>query len=132
MAEPYNRPGFDAVNVGVYDVLGTTNTNWNDLTSADFENARDPGAALADGKQFAWVQVIVTTKATSSDLEADRVHLAFASQGAGDAKTNTLVALAGMITPFGCRGDSSSRVTTISYAKTTAATKVRIVAGFDD
>ena len=132
MAEPYLRPGYDAVNVGVLDVLGSTDTDWHILTSASFYDQRDPGVVLGADKTFAWLQVIVTTAATAADLEADRVHIAFASRAAGDPKTNTLVATAGTITPFGCRGDSNSRVKTVSYAKTTAATKLRIVAGFDD
>lgn len=104
---------------GSLDLTSVANTDWNDLSSADFMDVTT-GSSCAAGLAFEWVGV--------TNEGSDVMFLKYRARvGAGDATTNELTV--GQIFSDDIV-TLRTTVTTICYKKNDAADTVRIIAGF--
>lgn len=104
---------------GSLDLTSVANTDWNDLSSADFMDVTT-GSSCAAGLAFEWIGV--------TNEGSDVMFLKYRARvGAGDATTNELTV--GQIFSDDIV-TLRTTVTTICYKKNAAADTVRIIAGF--
>ena len=104
---------------GSLDLTSVANTDWNDLSSADFMDVTT-GSSCAAGLAFEWIGV--------TNEGSDVMYLKYRARvGAGDATTNELTV--GQIFSDDIV-TLRTTVTTICYKKNDAADTVRIIAGF--
>ena len=104
---------------GSLDLTSVANTDWNDLSSADFMDVTT-GSSCAAGLAFEWIGV--------TNEGSDVMYLKYRARvGAGDATTNELTV--GQIFSDDIV-TLRTTVTTICYKKNAAADTVRIIAGF--
>lgn len=104
---------------GSIDLSGVSNTDWNDLTSADFIDVTT-GSACASGLAFEWIGF--------TNEGSDVMFIKYrARTGAGDATTNEIAV--GQIFSDDL-GTLRTKVSTIAYKKNNAADTVRVIAGF--
>lgn len=104
---------------GVITLSAVADTDWHDLTSADFVDSTT-GSACASGLTFEWIGVM--------NLGADVMHIKYrARTTAGDSTTNEIAVGESWEDDL---GTLRTATTTISYAKSGASDEVYIYAGF--
>ena len=101
------------------DLTSVADTDWHDLTSADFIDSTT-GLACAAGLKFEYLGI----QSQSADLTFIKYR---ARVGAGDATTNEIAFGQVWIDDVGTLRD---QVITIAYKKANAADSVYIIAGF--
>jgi hypothetical protein len=104
---------------GSIDLSGVSNTDWNDLTSADFIDVTT-GSACASGLAFEWIGFtnegsdVMFIKYRARTLASDPTTNEIA---VGQIFSDDIVTL-------------RTKITTIAYKKAGASDTVRIIAGF--
>jgi len=105
---------------GIYNASSINNTDWNDLSSDDFQDSTT-GSALAAGLKF--TSLVIVNKGSGVAYVKYR-----ARTGAGDAVTNEIPIDYSFSDDVGTLNTS---VSTIAYKKDAGASSFWIYAGFD-
>ena len=104
---------------GSIDLSGVSNTDWNDLTSADFIDTTT-GSACASGLKFEWIGF--------TNEGSDVMFIKYRARTlASDPTTNEITV--GQIFSDDL-GTLRTNISTIAYKKNDAADTVRVIAGF--
>ena len=105
---------------GVYNASSVNNTDWNDLSSDDFQDSAT-GNAVASGLKFAFLAVV--------NKGSGLAYIKFrARTGAGDAITNELPVDYYYSDDL---GTLKSSVETIAFKKDAGASTFYLIAGFE-
>lgn len=102
----------------VIDLSSISNTDWNNLTSADFVDSTT-GASCRSGLKFEWLGIY--------NAGSDSMYIKYRASSASDSTTNELLVVTWWDDDL---GTLRTPISTVAYKKASASDVVIVFAGF--